>query len=640
MTANKKGKVTKTGMAGLTSCELVSLQVSWRCLVALDLVDNGRDGETSSVSNLLECRPDQGKIVGGNPSLGDESSSSAVIGEVVKCIIHSLLLGDKNHPGRERLRDLVELCLKSGLGVLENVLDILQTVVDLVNLVTSEVAVLINVVNVGAHGLGDLADLVENLLAVSEDDEDVLVDGLVVEDALKRSNSVSSNDSSNKADVHAGEGAISVGATLVVLDVGQQGSIVVVSRCANLLNIAVSAVKETAGLTKNPSPLGQVALALLQSLVTLVKGGNTLLQFLTALGKLVDFGSRWGCKPFDVEVQLPERDTDLVHLRVKLSLNIIETSNLLSEGTLEGANILVELYGRIDGLVDVDDAKRLMDGFAYIAELAEAKLSERSNNFATDFIGNIELDHTHVRRAERSVGSPPSTLKVLLRLGCSFVRTLLEFDNLQRCRSGGEKSASAANDGVQVGDINVSEAVGNPLLGLIQELVNIAEIETSADSKLLKMLDQRGEQRKLGRIHSASLETQRSDSVRQTRKNSINVGLAKQEVAAGISSKAQNSNGLSDSRMSGDELDNYLRSELTALGQVQALMERNTSKCQRVGPLRLKKAVERVLKERRGASGEVDGLEPGHIEKELLDHLGSEILVDVLLGQELLQVWG
>jgi hypothetical protein len=69
-------------------------------------------------------------------------------------------------------------------------------------------------------------------------------------------------------------------------------------------------------------------------------------------------------------------------------------------------------------------------------------------------------------------------------------------------------------------------------------------------------------------------------------------------------------------------------------------MERNTSKCQRVGPLRLKKAVERVLKERRGASGEVDGLEPGHIEKELLDHLGSEILVDVLLGQELLQVWG
>jgi hypothetical protein len=48
------------------------------------------------------------------------------------------------------------------------------------NLVAAEVAVLVNVVDVGAHGLGDLPDLGEDLLAMSKDDEDILVDRLVV----------------------------------------------------------------------------------------------------------------------------------------------------------------------------------------------------------------------------------------------------------------------------------------------------------------------------------------------------------------------------------------------------------------------------------------------------------------------------
>jgi|SRR6478609_4859685 len=40
---------------------------------------------------------------------------------------------------------------------------------------------------------------------------------------------------------------------------------------------------------------------------------------------------------------------------------------------------------------------------AYVAELAETKLAEGRNNFATDFIGDIELYHAHVRRAERGI---------------------------------------------------------------------------------------------------------------------------------------------------------------------------------------------------------------------------------------------
>lgn len=69
-------------------------------------------------------------------------------------------------------------------------------------------------------------------------------------------------------------------------------------------------------------------------------------------------------------------------------------------------------------------------------------------------------------------------------------------------------------------------------------------------------------------------------------------------------------------------------------------MERNTGKSQRIGPLSLEEASERILERRGGAAAKVDGLEPGHFEEELLDNIGSKILIDILLRQELLQVWG
>lgn len=44
-----------------------------------------------------------------------------------------------------------------------------------------------------------------------------------------------------------------------------------------------------------------------------------------------------------------------------------------------------------------------MERGAHVSELAEAQLAKCSNDFTTDFIGNIELHHAHVRRAERGV---------------------------------------------------------------------------------------------------------------------------------------------------------------------------------------------------------------------------------------------
>lgn len=40
---------------------------------------------------------------------------------------------------------------------------------------------------------------------------------------------------------------------------------------------------------------------------------------------------------------------------------------------------------------------------AYVAELDQAKLAEGSDDLATDFVGDEELDHAHVRRAEGGI---------------------------------------------------------------------------------------------------------------------------------------------------------------------------------------------------------------------------------------------
>lgn len=40
---------------------------------------------------------------------------------------------------------------------------------------------------------------------------------------------------------------------------------------------------------------------------------------------------------------------------------------------------------------------------AYVAKLAKSQLAKGRNNFAPDFVGHVELDHAHGRRAERGV---------------------------------------------------------------------------------------------------------------------------------------------------------------------------------------------------------------------------------------------
>jgi hypothetical protein len=132
------------------------------------------------------------------------------------------------------------------------------------NLVSAQLAVLVHAVEVRTQGLRDLANLRDDFLAVSEDDEDILVGFLVglwiddglrdlglvhvqvaaqcpPKDSLECCNSFSGNDSGNKSNIHDGEGPIASFTILsALLDVAKEGGIIVINRVSDFFGLAAS----------------------------------------------------------------------------------------------------------------------------------------------------------------------------------------------------------------------------------------------------------------------------------------------------------------------------------------------------------------------------------------------------------------
>ena len=128
------------------------------------------------------------------------------------------------------------------------------------------------------------------------------------------------------------------------------------------------AVEEAAGLAKDPAPLGQLHLTLLECFVAVVQRLDSLFQGLTAVDEFVDFRCRGGGQAVAEFVHGSHRDLGLVHLCLEvacpqssqslvlwvcskgavgltqLAFDIVESSNLLGEGTLEGSSLGVELH--------------------------------------------------------------------------------------------------------------------------------------------------------------------------------------------------------------------------------------------------------------------------------------------------------
>jgi hypothetical protein len=170
-----------------TQSKSVGLVVSWGSLGSLDGVDDGGNGETSAVVDVLQSRLDESKRVCRAPGLCNQSLALLIVGETVKSLVDGLFLGNNNHPGSKTAANHGQLGIEGALGVGEDVCQILQTSVDLVHLIATQFAVLVDVVDVGTERLGDLTDLVDDLLSMGEDDEDALVHllvGLGVDDGL------------------------------------------------------------------------------------------------------------------------------------------------------------------------------------------------------------------------------------------------------------------------------------------------------------------------------------------------------------------------------------------------------------------------------------------------------------------------
>lgn len=247
--------------------ELVRLHEGRRSLVRSDLVDNGRNRETGAVIDILQSRLNQGERVGRTPSLRDQCLSRLVIGEFVQCVIDSLLLLDNDHPSSERASDLRELGIKGVLGVTQDIVDIVQTGVDLMDLVSPKLAVLIDVVQIRPKRLGNLSDLCNDFFTVSKDHENVLMNlfvgawinnrlrnlGLVhvkvttqgaPQDAFERSNAVSRDNTCYEADVHNRERLLNLSVTVLaagtlLLDVSEQRRLIVVEGLTDLLRVAM-----------------------------------------------------------------------------------------------------------------------------------------------------------------------------------------------------------------------------------------------------------------------------------------------------------------------------------------------------------------------------------------------------------------
>ena len=369
------------GVLGSTICvndgletdgEFVGLVVGgWR-LGSLDLVNNRRDAKSSVVVDILKRGLDQTERVGRAPSLSNQGLACRVVAEAVESLVHSLLLLGDDHPGGKRATDLVELSIQSALGVAQDVRQILKARVDLVDLVSAQFAVLVDVVNACAQALRNLADLRDDLLAVGEDDEDVLVHLFVVlgvddgvrdfalvhvqvatqstpQDALEGAHSLSRDDTSNKANVHHAEALLlrCVVVSVGLLHVAQQRRVVGrVDALPDLFRLASCAVKESTSLTQYPTPLGEFSFPLLECLVALVQALDARLKALAAVGKFVNLGGRRRGHVVGEVVDGAHADAislDLLAEVVELAFDVVKAANLLGEGSLEGGCLWVQL---------------------------------------------------------------------------------------------------------------------------------------------------------------------------------------------------------------------------------------------------------------------------------------------------------
>lgn len=137
---------------------------------------------------MSEGQHNAGYISSRDPALGNKGLPSSVVVEKVEGLVDQLLFGHGVLPTLHRVRDLQQLGLPRRLGPVQHMPNIFKASRDLAQSIVTLVRIRVDGIECGTHRFCNLANLGEESVAVSEDDEDVLpglrAGGRVDEDLL------------------------------------------------------------------------------------------------------------------------------------------------------------------------------------------------------------------------------------------------------------------------------------------------------------------------------------------------------------------------------------------------------------------------------------------------------------------------
>lgn len=123
---------------------------------------------------MTKSHLNHGDIPGRTPTLRDQGLSPNVVVEQIESFVDGLLLSHHVLPASQILSNLQQLGPPCRASVVKNHFEVFNTPIDLTKRLDSLVSIGINGVKGSTHGLRDLADLGEQGISVSKDNEDIL----------------------------------------------------------------------------------------------------------------------------------------------------------------------------------------------------------------------------------------------------------------------------------------------------------------------------------------------------------------------------------------------------------------------------------------------------------------------------------
>jgi len=143
-------------------------------LAGTNLNENGRDVGTCFLRRVLKRSLDASDIASGAPALSYKRLLARVVTEQVECLINDPLLEHRVFPAGDALSNGFKFKTTSTLGIGECHANILEPICDVLNSIATFVGTSVDGVNSRTHGLSDLANLAQQNITMSEDDEHIL----------------------------------------------------------------------------------------------------------------------------------------------------------------------------------------------------------------------------------------------------------------------------------------------------------------------------------------------------------------------------------------------------------------------------------------------------------------------------------